>query len=42
MVYDAGRVVLYGGIGADGRLDDLWEWDGASWSVIEQPPRSAP
>ena len=33
MAYDPARrrVVLYAGIGTDGRLNDLWEWDGNSW-----------
>ena len=33
MVYDVARqrVVLFGGIGAEGRLDDVWEWDGREW-----------
>ena len=36
MAYDPlrQRVVLYGGIGAEGRLGDLWEWDGAQWIEI--------
>jgi hypothetical protein len=38
MIYDAdrGRVVLFGGYGGTGsakaRLNDLWEWDGTSWT----------
>jgi hypothetical protein len=28
------RVVLYGGIGAEGRMDDLWEWDGEDWLQV--------
>ena len=37
MAYDPlrQRVVLYGGIGAEGRLADLWEWDGAQWIKIQ-------
>ncbi|HET6148241.1 MAG TPA: kelch repeat-containing protein [Polyangia bacterium] len=38
MIYDPdrGRVVLFGGYGGTGsakaRLNDLWEWDGSSWT----------
>ena len=45
MAYDAarGRVVVFGGYGRNdvGRLDDLWEWDGRSWQLIE-PQGSVP
>jgi hypothetical protein len=36
MAYDArrGRVVLFGGIGRGGDLDDTWEWDGATWTQL--------
>lgn len=36
MAYDPirQRTVLYGGIGEQGRLGDLWEWDGATWRKI--------
>ena len=27
------RVVLFGGYGNEGLLNDTWEWDGTSWSV---------
>jgi hypothetical protein len=35
MAYDAARqvVVMFGGMGSDGRLGDTWEWDGASWTL---------
>ena len=34
MVYDSGRhcVVLFGGYGPSGMMDDLWEWNGTAWS----------
>ncbi len=33
MAYDENRnvVVLFGGLGQNGRLSDTWEWDGNSW-----------
>ncbi len=31
---DRGRVLLFGGTGASGSLDDLWEWDGGAWSLV--------
>jgi cysteine-rich repeat protein len=42
MVYDAARnrVVLFGGSGPTGLLNDTWEWDGASWT--ERTPISSP
>ena len=43
MTYDLRRerVVLFGGIGEEGRLDDLWEWDGAAWTAIPHPADAA-
>ncbi|HEY0882217.1 MAG TPA: kelch repeat-containing protein, partial [Archangium sp.] len=46
MAYDVSRarVVLFGGQGDGGRLDDTWEWDGASWTQLNpltSPPPSA-
>lgn len=34
IAYDENRkvVVLFGGLGKDGRLSDTWEWDGSSWT----------
>ncbi|MGE0712187.1 MAG: kelch repeat-containing protein [Planctomycetota bacterium] len=32
------RLVLWGGRGAAGDLDDLWSWDGARWSRAATPP----
>ena len=42
LAYDAARerIVLFGGFGPDfDKLDDLWEWDGATW---EQLPSDGP
>jgi hypothetical protein len=38
MVYDKKRqrVVLYGGGSGSGPLNDMWEWDGNTWSPIVQ------
>ncbi|MBI5543754.1 MAG: hypothetical protein HY901_07710, partial [Deltaproteobacteria bacterium] len=45
MAYDAarGRVVLFGGEYKGSVLQDLWEWDGASWALrtLEGPAPSA-
>jgi hypothetical protein len=36
------RVVVFGGVGVDGgRLNDLWEWDGAAW-VDKTPTGTKP
>ena len=32
-----GRVVMYGGRGNSGKLNDLWEWDGQRW-VLDPIP----
>jgi hypothetical protein len=34
MVWDSGRnrAVLFGGIDDTGRLNDIWEWDGTTWT----------
>ena len=29
-----GRVWLFGGFGATGARDDLWVWDGQSWTDL--------
>ena len=34
------RVVLFGGIGAAGRLSDTWEWDGTNW--VQPSPATSP
>jgi hypothetical protein len=38
MAYDPAikKVVLYGGLGASGRLSDTWLWDGQNWTLV--PP----
>jgi hypothetical protein len=43
MAYDgaAGNVVLFGGSGAAGTLDDTWTWDGTTWTQ-QFPPVSPP
>jgi N-acetylneuraminic acid mutarotase len=37
------KVVLFGGTGATGVLNDTWEWDGATWTertpAVSPPPR---
>jgi len=40
MVYDSHRdkIVLFGGMSADSREGDLWEWNGASWKKIMDTP----
>ena len=42
MAYDAARqrVVLFGGVGANGALADTWEWDGTVWTL--RTPVNAP
>jgi hypothetical protein len=45
MVYDVGhgKVVLFGGNGAAGELNDTWTWDGLAWtqaSPSTSPPRA--
>jgi hypothetical protein len=39
LAYDPtrGRLVLFGGLGQAGPLDDLWEWDGERWSAVRRP-----
>ena len=34
LAYDSarGRVVVFGGLSGSTRLDDIWEWDGTSWT----------
>lgn len=43
-VYDEARarVVMFGGIGDYGWLDDLWEWDGSGWQAIARGPSAWP
>jgi hypothetical protein len=47
MVYDSARdrVVLFGGLSGSTRLQDTWEWNGASWGnpnpAVKPPPRRA-
>ena len=31
-----GRIVLFGGIGANGALNDTWGWDGTTWTQLAQ------
>ena len=42
MVYHKGRgtVILFGGVGSTQYFNDMWEWNGATWSVIQatNPP----
>ena len=36
-----GTILLFGGIGPGGRLDDTWEWDGNTWTRLittKSPP----
>lgn len=42
MAYDShrDRVVLFGGVGPLGALNDLWEWDGANWT--QATPATSP
>ncbi len=44
MVYDSARerIVLFGGIGPSGVLNDTWEWDGATWTRINTPNSPPP
>lgn len=41
MAYDSARgvVVLFGGEGWDGHLDDTWEWNGTNWTQLSPPNR---
>jgi len=41
MVTVGSKIVLFGGQGAAGLLDDTWEWDGATWTQLA-PPTSPP
>jgi hypothetical protein len=36
MVYDTARerLILFGGRNGNGRLSDLWEWDGTNWTLV--------
>lgn len=36
MVYDSARqrIVIFGGMGANGGLNDTWEWDGTTWTQV--------
>jgi hypothetical protein len=36
-----GQIVLFGGIGAGGALDDTWTFDGAQWTQVTTPGPSA-
>jgi hypothetical protein len=45
MAFDAsrGRIVLHGGLEVRGRgdftaFDDIWEWDGATWTQVRSSP----
>jgi pyruvate/2-oxoacid:ferredoxin oxidoreductase beta subunit len=42
MAYDAarGQVVLFGGVGYSGTLNDTWVWDGTNW--VEKTPTTRP
>jgi hypothetical protein len=45
MAYDAatGNVVLFGGQGNQGTLNDTWTWDGSTWTKLVAPkPRPEP
>jgi len=35
-----GQIVLFGGIGSSGPLNDTWVWDGADW--VQKSPASSP
>jgi hypothetical protein len=43
MVYDSARdvVVLFGGFGTTGDLNDTWEWNGANWTQVFPKKRPA-
>lgn len=36
-------MLVFGGFGAEGRVADLWSWDGAAWSRLDAvgPPARA-
>ncbi len=44
MAYDSvrGRVVLFGGNGGLAYLEDVWEWDGASWTSMPAASEARP
>lgn len=48
LVYDSARrrTLLFGGFVPGGqqtvRLDDLWSWDGVTWTALDPPTRPAP
>ncbi len=37
-----GRIILFGGIGSNGPLDDTWEWDGDDWSLVSSSVSPSP
>jgi len=41
MIAANGAIVLFGGIGAAGVLDDTWTWNGAAWTAVSGSARPA-
>jgi N-acetylneuraminic acid mutarotase len=37
MVTVGNKIVLFGGKGVDGPLNDTWEWDGSTWTSLASP-----
>jgi hypothetical protein len=37
MVTVGDRVILFGGQGASGFLNDTWQWDGSTWTQLASP-----
>ena len=44
MTYDAARqrIVLFGGLGAQGDTNETWEWDGTEWAQVSTPTTPSP
>jgi hypothetical protein len=37
MVTVGNKIVLFGGTGVSGPLNDTWEWDGSTWTSLASP-----
>jgi hypothetical protein len=37
MVTEGNKIILFGGVGVAGPLNDTWEWDGSTWTKLASP-----